>query len=133
MRVPIPRQQPVNVIIPLGSSALTAGVGGGHVGAMLGSGRAWLVALAMGLAAWGCEGTALCSRMVECGVAYGASLPVNDSPQTRCEVECMRSDTMTPERARCITGADTTNRQACQREIVGCLGVDAGAVPQTSN
>lgn len=107
------------------------------------------MALALGtalLAVWGCQGTApcqqdgfcvdctaLCQRMVACGVAYGAELPANDSPQTRCEFECMRSDTMTPERARCITDTDTSNRQACQREIVGCLGVDAGAVPQTAN
>jgi hypothetical protein len=73
--------------------------------------------------------SSVCTKMVTCRVGFesGATFGAQDE-QSRCERGCATSDTITPERARCIDAVDTTNVNRCHREIVGCLGVDAGNI-----
>ena len=102
-----------------------------------------LLALASGFSAVACNGatracsnaglcvdcTAVCEKMVACRVGFegGLSLGAQDE-QTRCERGCATTDTITAERARCIEAVDATNVNRCHREVVGCLGVDAGNI-----
>jgi hypothetical protein len=73
---------------------------------------------------------AACERMVQCHVSFTSSNALfgSEDPQAQCERGCLTTDTMTPERERCILAVDPGNSERCQKQVIGCLGADAGPV-----
>ncbi|MEW5855730.1 MAG: hypothetical protein AB2A00_43550 [Myxococcota bacterium] len=78
--------------------------------------------------------TSVCHRMIQCRVSYAAAetpVPISEdsSDQERCEQSCFTTDTITPERERCILATNPAQTERCQKQVLACLGVDGGPSP----
>ena len=72
-----------------------------------------------------------CQRMLQCQVSFAdpnAGLPglAASDDETQCERGCATTDTITPTRERCIKSTNPAVPEQCHKDILACLGVDAG-------